>query len=730
MLDLQPRKERRMTHLPRWLNALRFIVAVCSLPVICSGWLLVTSAAEEEKTDKPAVKSRRNADNKDEEKNSDVENPFPRRIPAPELDGGIEWLNTSGEISLKDLRGKVVVLDFWTYCCINCMHVLPDLEYLEKKYEKEIVVIGVHSAKFDNEKESGNIRKAILRYEIAHPVVNDAKMTIWRKFGVNSWPTMALIDPEGYFCGAQPGEGNRELFDQVIEKVIVYHKAKGTLDETPLQFNLERHKVKPGPLKFPGKVLADEAGQRLFISDSNHNRIVIAGLDGQLQDVIGTGQMGKKDGGYDVAEFDHPQGMYLVDKTLYVADTENHMIRMVDLTQKTVSTLAGDGNQARTRDHDGKLTSPLNSPWDVYVLDGILYIAMAGPHQMWSHQLGSDSIQPYAGSGREDISNGTLSKSALAQPSGIASDGKSLFVVDSEGSAVRSITTFDPSLKHDNGDDNTLAVPIGEVETIVGQSDLPQGRSLFSFGDVDGAKNKVRLQHPLGLAYHDNRLYVADSYNHKLKLVDLKTRKCETWLGNGKPGAELDPVQLSEPAGLTIVGDTLFVADTNNHRILKVDLKTKVATEFTISGLTPPAEAEETVEAEAPTEGVAATQIQQVKPGQPLKATIGFKLPDGYKVNDQVPVKYSLQADKDQEVVAAELIGKRKPAELSDGKISLEIPVASQSGSAELTLSVTYGYCKDGKSGLCKLATSAWKIPVEISNDAKNTPLELTASPK
>ena len=219
--------------------------------------------------------------------NLSVENPFPDRIKAPSLDGGNGWLNTSGEITLKDLRGKVVLLDFWTFCCINCIHVLPDLKFLEKKYSKELVVIGVHSAKFDNEKDTENIRRAIMRYEIEHPVINDSKMTVWNKFGVRSWPTLVLIDPEGYFCGQISGEGHREILDDAISRVITYHKAKGTLDETPVRFEMESAKLEPMPLKFPGKVLADRKSNRLFISDSNHNRIVIASLDGKLIDVVG-----------------------------------------------------------------------------------------------------------------------------------------------------------------------------------------------------------------------------------------------------------------------------------------------------------------------------------------------------------------------------------------------------------------------------------------------------------
>src|SRR5262245_27153318 len=246
------------------------------------------------------------------------ENPFPRRFKAPELDGGSGWLNTSGEITMKDLRGKVVLLDFWTFCCINCMHVLPDLAFLEKKYDKQLVVMCVHSAKFANEKDSENIRKAIMRYEISHPVINDSEMRVWEKFGARGWPTLVMVDPEGYYCGFISGEGNREALDQVVEKVIAYHKAKRTLDETPIRFDLERDKAQPTPLKFPGKILADAAGGRLFISDTNHNRIVVASLEGKLLDVIGTGAIGKSDGAYDKASFDHPQGMALVGDKLYV----------------------------------------------------------------------------------------------------------------------------------------------------------------------------------------------------------------------------------------------------------------------------------------------------------------------------------------------------------------------------------------------------------------------------
>lgn len=708
--------------------------------ICCNSWilgililgsllLLTPSTSAQDTPDdsgKPVIKKRtesrkKSGDDAEQEKKAPATNPFPKRIPAPDLDGGVEWLNTSGEITLKDLRGKIVLLDFWTYCCINCMHILPDLAYLEKKYPNELVVIGVHSAKFDNEKESGNIRKAIVRYEIEHPVINDADMVVWRKFEARSWPTLALIDPEGFYCGSVSGEGHRDTLDRIIGQVAAYHRHKGTLDESPVRFDLERNKLPERPLKFPGKILADPAHDRLFISDSNHHRIVISTLDGKLIDTIGTGRLGKEDGAYDYAQFDHPQGMCLVGNTLYVADTENHLLRTVDVDTKTVATFAGTGKQARFGAHGGKLlATSLNSPWDVYALDGVLYICMAGPHQIWSHKIGTPVIQPYAGSGREDIIDGLLTKSALAQPSGITSDGKSLFVVDSEGSSVRKISTKKGG---------SLSEPMGFVETVVGTSDLPNGRCLFEFGDVDGVGGKVRLQHPLGIVFHDGKLFVADSYNHKIKVIDPESQQCDTWFGTGKPGTELD--QLSEPAGLTVVGDQLLVADTNNSRILAIDLKSKEAKEFTVEGLTPPkkVEMEETAaveEADVP----ASDQTVHVKPGESLPIEIRFDLPEDYKLNELFPVKYTVSSKSDQPVVAGENLAKRKSIEPKEGTVSLSIPVTDKTGKAELTLSLSYGYCREGTGGLCKLATSIWKLAIESTDAAKPAPLTLTASPK
>ena len=484
---------------------------------------------------------------------------------APDFDGGTAWLNTAGPLKIKDLKGKIVLLDFWTLCCINCIHVMPDLAKLEKKYPNQLVVIGVHSAKFDNEKDTASIRKAVLRYEIAHPVVNDADHKIWDRYGVQSWPTMVLIDPEGKVVGATSGEGNLELLDKAIGKLVETHKAKKTLDEKPMRFDLVRYRDKGDtPLFFPGKVLADGPGNRLFIADSTHHRIVVTDLTGKKLSIIGTGTPGRKDGPIAEAQFDDPQGMALHGETLYVADRKNHLIRAVDLKAGTVNTVAGTGSQAQdTRFLERPAAARavgLNSPWALLLHEKELFIAMAGHHQIWKMDLETSKIGPFAGNGRENIKDGPLFAAEFAQPSGLASDGKNLYVADSEVSAIRKLPL--------SGN--------GRVDTLV-------GRGLFNFGDVDGVGLAAKLQHALGVTFHDGVLYVADTYNSKLKTIDPTTKECKSFLG----GDPKDPL-FNEPAGLSFANGKLYVADTNANRIRVVDLASKKVSTLELTGVEPP----------------------------------------------------------------------------------------------------------------------------------------------
>ncbi len=427
------------------------------------------------------------------------------RVRAPELTGGRGWLNTDKPLSLAALKGKVVLLDFWTYGCINCIHIIPDLKRLEHKYPNQLVVIGVHSAKFENEKDTENIRRIILRYDLEHPVYNDADYKVWQSYGVRAWPTQVLIDPAGYVIGAVSGEGNYERIDQVVAKVVDEFRKRGELNEEPLQLTLERAKVGDLPLAFPGKILADAKGDRLFIADSNHNRIVVTKLDGSLIETIGTGAAGSADGAFSKASFYRPQGMALDGDSLYVADTENHLIRRVDLKMKSVQTVAGTGQQAHDYFRQGPArTIELSSPWDLQLVDRQLYITMAGTHQVWKLDLDKQEVSTFAGSGREARQDGALLEAGFAQPSGITSDSGRLYVADSESNIIRAI-----DIAH------------GRVETLV-------GGDLFDFGDVDGHGDDVRLQHPLGVAALGDKVLIADTYNHKIKELDANTRAVKT----------------------------------------------------------------------------------------------------------------------------------------------------------------------------------------------------------
>ena len=651
----------------------------------------------------------------DEKAADPPQNPFPDAVEVPPgiFEGGTEWLNTSDPIDLKNLRGKIVVIDFWTYCCINCMHVLPDLKYLEEKYPNEVVVIGVHSAKFDNEKVSQSIRDAIMRYEIQHPVVNDSEMLIWRKFGTRAWPTIALVDPEGKYAGSQSGEGHRELLDSVIKKMIEYHRWKGTLNEKPLVFKTEASKSQSTDLRYPGKVFADSVGQRLFITDSNHNRIVVTSMQGELQQVIGSGLSGMEDGAFETAQFDHPQGTTLVGNKLYVADTENHSLRAVDLDARTVSTLAGTGEQAQFGEPPiGTMReTALNSPWSIAHANGTLYVAMAGSHQIWSHRIDSDAIGVFAGTGREDVIDGTLKDSAFAQPSEIVADAaeKFLYLVDSEGSSIRKV-----SLSAD-----------GAVTTVAGTSGLPRGQSLFAFGDTDAVGSLARFQHPLGIAITTDSLFVADSYNHKIRQIDLASGSTTTWAGGGKPGNSLDPIMLNEPGGLSIADNRLYVADTNNQRVLSLDLTTKQALVVSLKGLTAPSVA--TVRSMPDMKDATPVEAQNVAIGDKLSFNVTLTIPDGHKLNDLAPISWEVFAEGEQTIVDRDALGVRDEATVNDQKVAhFDLPMTGQPGEATLYVRVSFGYCGLDKNALCHLASAKWKVPVMLSADGTSKEVSLS----
>lgn len=660
--------------------------------------------------------------------------PFQTQIPLGEFPPNVTWINTSGPIKLKDLRGKFVLLDFWTYCCINCMHILPELKKLEEKYPNELVVIGVHTAKFENEKDDQNIREAILRYRIEHPVINDHRYLLWNSFRVSSWPTILLIDPEGNAVYMRGGEFQFEEIDALMQKALAHYRARKLIDTTPVRFELLMESQEPTPLSFPGKVLAVPEIDRLFIADSNHNRIVVSDMNGKLIDIIGSGQYGDQNGSFDKASFKHPQGMVYHNSELYIADTEGHSIRKADLANQRVSTVAGTGQQTRNpwpgydprrgratrkRVWNGNIrTTPLGSPWDLWIHDDTLFIAMAGPHQIWSMKLNSKSIGPYAGNGREDIVDGALMPSApyaedassFAQPSGLTSDGQWLYVADSEGSSIRAVPLN----------------PRQEVRTVVGTSHLPQAR-LFTFGDQDGSATNARLQHPLGVAYLDGKIYVADTYNNKVRTVAAETGDTGTLVGTGEPGKSDSPAQFDEPGGLSVAAGKLYVADTNNHAIRIIDLNNgnKVST-LSIQGLKPPAAPDRSPEeyfADAVVEEVAGQTVAAAD--NKIRFQVTLKLPDGYKMNSLAPVRYLVSAGSNQSLFPAALTKTIRKKETATDTFTLEVP-ARTNGAETIQLMMNYFYCQDGSEGLCRTGGVRWKLALTVDPAASESVVQLS----
>ena len=628
----------------------------------------------------------------------------------PSFAGGLGWLNTAGPIRMEELRGKIVLLDFWTYCCINCHHVLPDLARLEEKYKNELVVIGVHTAKFMAERDTENIRRKVREYGIKHPVVNDANQVIWDRFHVGSWPTLVLINVDGSYIGSAPGEGNYALLDRVIGQYVAKARARKTLNETPLKFFPENEKPDDTPLLFPGKVVADVPGGRLFIADTAHNRLVLCDLQGKNATPIGSGLPGLVDGPYDKAGFNRPQGMCLVGDTLYVADTENHALRAVDLKSQTVSTLAGNGSQSRWHSSTGSAagkTTALNSPWDVIQQPGAraLFLAMAGPHQIWHYDLETGIVSVWAGSGMENIVDGSLASAAFAQPSGLATDGTHLFVADSEVSGIRSITLD----KRDH-----------RVQTIV-------GNGLFEFNDIDGIGNQVRLQHCLGVAYGEGKLYIADSYNNKIKVCDPRTRSVETLVGSRQPGDSDNPPQFYQPGGLSVASENLYVADTNNHKIKVVDLKTKSVQTLALEGLKPPSPPPRAPS--FPNALALNVPAAKVGPGASITLDVTLPLAKGVKVNDGAPMPYLIETPG-----KTGLLSDQVPA--TGGKVSppspsftINVPLArpAAAGDAfELKLSLAAFVCNEG-SNVCMIKSYVWTIPVSGA-DSGDTRIALTGN--
>ncbi len=456
----------------------------------------------------------------------------PARVRAPELTGRGGWLNTGGRpLTLAGLRGSFVLADFWTFCCVNCLHVLEELRPLEERFKDVLTVVGVHSPKFAHEAVHANVAAAVERYEVHHPVLDDPDLATWRQYAVRAWPTLVLIDPEGYVVHVASGEGHVAGIARLLEELVAEHAGKGTLRRGAAPYVPTPPAA--GELSFPGKALRLPDG-RLLVTDSGHHSLVV--LDGEtVVRRIGSGVRGRQDGAN--PSFAEPQGICLLaDGRVLVADTANHLLRTLDLGTGDVRTVAGTGRVWRPGDPASGPARQisLSTPWDVAVWDGEVVVAMAGTHQLLAFD--GSAVRVLAGTTGEGLRDGDATTAYLAQPSGLAAGSDRLWFVDAETSALRWYAD-------------------GLIGTAV-------GAGLFDFGHQDGPAKAALLQHPLGVTVlPDGSVAVSDTYNGAVRRYDPSTDTVSTLMTG-----------LAEPSAAVVDGQHLLVVESAAHRVTRLRL--------------------------------------------------------------------------------------------------------------------------------------------------------------
>ncbi len=456
------------------------------------------------------------------------------------------WLNVERPLTADEIKGRVVLLDFWTYGCINCIQIVPDLDYLEQKFGDKLLIIGVHSAKFTGEQGNDRILAAAQRFGLKHPVVNDSDFAIWKSYGVEAWPTQILLDEKGSEIARYAGEGHREEIETDIAGALVLD-GKETAAPVP---KIAADKKDSSPLWFPSKIVrgtGEMSSSLYFVADTGHDRILGFDESGKVSVTIGSGVAGFKDGALKDAQFNAPHGMASFGDRLLVADTGNHRIREVDLKAGTVTTVAGTGQRGynpRAKDKPA-LGEALASPWDIEFIEHSIEtkfaIAMAGMHQLWVYDAQAGTVSVLAGTSGENIDDGPANKATLAQPSGLDYSGSDLYFVDAESSALRVLKG-------------------GEVKTLI-------GTGLFKFGMKDGKYPDALLQHPQGLFVGATKIYIADTYNNAIRIYDPATQELSTLTLTGGT--------LNEPADVLVHDNSLLVVDSGHHMIQKIDLSPK-----------------------------------------------------------------------------------------------------------------------------------------------------------
>ena len=577
---------------------------------------------------------------------------------APELHGR-GWLNTGGaDLSLAELRGRFVLLDFWAFCCINCLHVLDELRPVEEKYDGELVVVGVHSPKFVHEADADALAAAVERYDVEHPVLDDPELVTWQAYTARAWPTLVLVDPEGYVVAQYAGEGHAHAIDALVAELREVHAARGTLQ--PGDSPYVAPEPQAGDLRFPAKAIA-LAGKGFLVADAGHHSLVELEPDAEtVVRRIGSGERGLVDGGPDDARLNEPNGLCRLPEDVaaevgydvVVADTVNHALRGVHLGSGTVSTLAGTGHQLMQGDRDA---GALSSPWDVTWWQDRVWVAMAGVHQLWTFDPRTGSTEVAAGTGNEGLLDGPLVDAWFAQTSGFAATGERLWIADSETSSVRYVEG-------------------GVVHTVV-------GTGLFDFGFQDGDADQALFQHPLGVTVlPDGSVAVCDTYNGAVRRI---TDGVVSTIATG----------LAEPSGAVVDGDHLVVVESAAHRLTRVPL----------AGI-------------ATAEGFAHTTtrpVTEIAAGD-LEIVVDFTPPPGQKVDDRF-------GPPSQLFVSSTPPSLIRRGEGRGTDLTRVVGIDAAVGDGVLHVAARAASCDEhgGEGAACHLHQQDWGVPVRVTPDGE-----------
>ena len=594
-----------------------------------------------------------------------------------------EWLNVERPLEASDIKNRVILLDFWTYACVNCLHVMPEIKKLEQEFGNKLTVVGVHSGKFNNEKKIDGIRKAVLKHDISHPVVNDADFKIWKSFGVKSWPTMILLDPNGRITKTYEGEVSGSIIREDVKKLV--KKYKYNLSHSALPIVLEKNKMVNYVLKFPAKIkFARDFSYKnisktnaLIISNTGKNNIMITSLNGKSLLEIGSGSVGFEDGDFNTASFNSPRGLLFKNNILYVADTGNQALRKIDFTTGKVQTIAGNGSRGDVvKGNKSAKNTSLASPWDLEFFpdNNNIIIANAGTHQLLRYNLSAQTISPFAGNGEEGLTDGKYPHNALAQPSGLSAANGKLYFVDSESSSLR------------------VAQKDGEVDTLI-------GKGLFDFGHQNGGRKSALLQHPVGLTADDIGVYIADTHNHIIRKYNFNSKELTDYSGSvrGDGVGSKNNTSYNEPEAIISILDKFYIADTNNNRI--VELSNNGSSKFldVIPKLKMPKDG--LLEYLPNLEKIAA---QTVKSNSEI--TLLFNMKKGWKINESAPSFFNLiEINSHNE---ANLIASFDWEMIKSGTVKLP----KLSSKYKYLLQGTVYYCKDKKNALCLVKSYEQKL--------------------